>query len=167
MVGAMKAGPILVGVVMGSKSDWESMKNAADTLKSLGITYEARVLSAHRAPQELHTWLHGLVARGCKVVIAGAGGAAHLAGVCASQLVIPVIGVPMMTKSLGGMDSLLSTAQMPKGIPVATVAIGDGGAANAAFLAAQILALSNPKLAAALLKKRADDQAKIAAETLE
>lgn len=158
---------IQVAIVMGSKSDWESMKNAADALKSFGIAHECRVLSAHRAPTELHTWLHGLEARGCKVVIAGAGGAAHLAGVCASQLVIPVIGVPMMTKSLGGMDSLLSTAQMPRGIPVATVAIGDGGAANAGFLAAQILALSDTKLAQKLKAKRADDEAKIAAETLE
>ncbi|MES2154389.1 MAG: 5-(carboxyamino)imidazole ribonucleotide mutase [bacterium] len=166
MVAAAKKS-IQVAVVMGSKSDWDSMKNAADTLAAFGISYEARVLSAHRAPQELHAWLAGLAARGCKVVIAGAGGAAHLAGVCASQVVIPVIGVPMMTKSLGGMDSLLSTAQMPKGIPVATVAIGDAGAANAAFLAAQILALSDKKLAAALAAKRADDQAKIAAERLE
>ena len=158
---------IQVAIVMGSKSDWESMKNAADTLKALGIPYEARVLSAHRAPQELHTWLAGLDARGCKAVIAGAGGAAHLAGVCASQVVLPVIGVPMLTKSLGGMDSLLSTVQMPKGVPVATVAIGDGGAANAAFLAAQILATSDAKLADTLRKRRADEQAKIAAEKLE
>ncbi|MCA1818834.1 MAG: 5-(carboxyamino)imidazole ribonucleotide mutase [Halobacteriales archaeon] len=164
----MSAPPrIQVVVVMGSKSDWETMKNAADTLKSLGITHESRVLSAHRAPDELHKWLHALPARGCQVVIAGAGGAAHLAGVCASQTVLPVLGVPMQTKSLGGMDSLLSTAQMPKGIPVGTLAIGEAGAANAAYLAAQILALNDSNLAATLKKKRLDDQAKIAAETLE
>src|ERR1051326_4993649 len=133
------------------------MKNAAATLKALGITYEARVLSAHRAPDELHAWLHGLPARGCQAVIAGAGGAAHLAGVCASQTVLPVLGVPMLTKSLGGMGSLLSTAQMPKGIPVGTLAIGEAGAAHAAFLAAQILALHDANLGATLKKKRLDD----------
>lgn len=158
---------IQVAIVMGSKSDWECMKNAADTLKTFGITYEARVLSAHRAPQELHTWLAGLEARGCKAIIAGAGGAAHLAGVCASQVVLPILGVPMLTKSLGGMDSLLSTAQMPKGVPVGTLAIGDAGAANAAILAAQIIALGDPALTAALKKRRADEQAKIAKEVLE
>jgi 5-(carboxyamino)imidazole ribonucleotide mutase len=158
---------IQVALVMGSKSDWECMKNAADVLKAFGVPYEARVLSAHRAPDELHKWLHALPARGCQVVIAGAGGAAHLAGVCASQTVMPVLGVPMLTKSLGGMDSLLSTAQMPKGIPVGTLAIGDAGAANAAFLAVQILALAQPKLAAALKQRRADEQAKVAAEKLE
>jgi len=158
---------IQVAVVMGSKSDWETMKGAADTLKALGITYEARVLSAHRAPEELHKWLHELPARGCQIVIAGAGGAAHLAGVCASQTALPVLGVPMQTKSLGGMDSLLSTVQMPKGIPVGTLAIGEAGAANAAFLAAQILALHDTNLSATLKKKRLDDQAKVAAEKLE
>jgi len=158
---------IQVAIVMGSKSDWDVMKNAADTLKALGITYEARVLSAHRAPDELHKWLHDLPGRGCQALIAGAGGAAHLAGVCASQTILPVLGVPMQTKSLGGMDSLLSTVQMPKGIPVGTLAIGEAGAANAAFLAAQILSLHDQNLAASLKKKRLDDQAKIAAEVLE
>jgi 5-(carboxyamino)imidazole ribonucleotide mutase len=158
---------IRVAVVMGSKADWDAMKAAADTLKAFGIPHEARVLSAHRAPQELDKWLSGLEARGCRVVIAGAGGAAHLAGVCASRLTIPVLGIPMATKSLGGLDSLLSTVQMPRGVPVATLAIGEGGAANAAFLAAQILALNDPELAAALRKRRTDEQAKIAAEKLE
>lgn len=158
---------IQVAVVMGSKSDWDTMKHAVDTLKALGVTCEARVLSAHRAPDELHKWLHELPARGCQAIIAGAGGAAHLAGVCASQTILPVLGVPMLTKSLGGMDSLLSTAQMPRGIPVGTLAIGEAGAANAAFLAAQMLALHDPNLAASLKKKRLDDQVKIAAERLE
>jgi 5-(carboxyamino)imidazole ribonucleotide mutase len=158
---------VAVAIVMGSKSDWETMGQAAETLKGLGIAYEARVLSAHRAPAELRKWLAGLEGKGVQVLIAGAGGAAHLAGVCAAELSLPVLGVPMQSKALNGMDSLLSTVQMPKGVPVGTLAIGEAGAANAALLAAQILALHDAGLRKKLTDRRAAEQAKIAAETLE
>ena len=136
----------LVGIVMGSKSDWEVMKLVADTLDALGVPYEKRVLSAHRTPDQTLEWASTAEARGLKVIIAGAGGAAHLAGVCAGKTLLPVLGVPMQTKSLGGLDSLLSIVQMPGGVPVGTLAIGSAGATNAALLATQILALSDPAL---------------------
>jgi len=133
----------LVGVVMGSRSDWETMSNAVQTLEKLGIEVETRVLSAHRTPDELAEWAAGAQGRGMRVVIAGAGGAAALPGAVAAKTALPVLGVPMESKSLGGLDSLLSMAQMPAGIPVGTLAIGRAGAVNAALLAAAILAVSD------------------------
>ena len=133
----------LVGVVMGSRSDWETMSNAVQTLEKLGIEAETRVLSAHRTPDELAEWAAGAQGRGMRVVIAGAGGAAALPGAVAAKTALPVLGVPMESKSLGGLDSLLSMAQMPAGIPVGTLAIGRAGAVNAALLAAAILAVSD------------------------
>jgi len=149
----------LVGIVMGSTSDWEVMQHAAKQLEAFGVAYEARALSAHRTPAELEAWVGTLAAGGAKCFIAGAGGAAHLAGVVASKTTLPVLGVPMPSKHLQGMDSLLSTVQMPKGIPVATFAIGDAGAANAALFAVAMLALEDEKLAAqlqAFRRKQAD-----------
>ncbi|HVR89138.1 MAG TPA: 5-(carboxyamino)imidazole ribonucleotide mutase [Candidatus Limnocylindria bacterium] len=139
---------VQVGIVMGSNSDREIMAVAEETLTGLGITFETRVLSAHRTPDELHDWARGLAPRGVKVVIAGAGGAAHLAGAVAANVTLPVIGVPLASPNAiaGGLDALLSTVQMPRGVPVATVAIGEAGAANAAILAAEILALSDDAL---------------------
>src|SRR5947209_18403683 len=131
---------------MGSQSDWETMRNAAQMLEQLGIPHEARVLSAHRTPDQLLEYAAGAEARGLKVLIAGAGGAAHLAGVIAAKTTLPVLGVPMESKALHGMDSLLSIVQMPAGIPVGTLAIGPPGATNAALLAAAILALADAPL---------------------
>ena len=142
----MKKNDILVSIVMGSKSDADTLKDASSVLKSFGIGCEMRVISAHRTPQVAHEFGTGAKARGIRVIIAGAGKAAHLAGVMASLTTLPVIGVPMTTSDLGGLDSLLSTVQMPGGIPVATVAIGKAGAKNAALLAVAILALSDKKL---------------------
>ena len=136
-----------VGIVMGSSSDWEVMKEAAQQLKDFGIAYEARALSAHRTPAELASWIEDMERRGCKAFIAGAGGAAHLAGVVAAQTLVPVLGVPIPSKYLKGLDSLLSIVQMPKGIPVATFAIGEAGAANAGLFAVAMLALNDPALA--------------------
>jgi len=136
-----------VGVIMGSKSDWPTMERAAALLDELGVSYEVEVVSAHRTPDKLFTYAKGAKARGLKVIIAGAGGAAHLPGMAASQTTLPVLGVPIESQALKGMDSLLSIVQMPAGIPVATLAIGKAGAANAALLAAQILALSDAALA--------------------
>jgi 5-(carboxyamino)imidazole ribonucleotide mutase len=135
-----------VGIVMGSKSDWETMRHVAETLDKLGVGYEKRVLSAHRTPDQTIEWAKTAESRGLKLIIAGAGGAAHLAGVCASKTLLPVIGVPMQSQALHGLDSLLSTVQMPAGVPVATVAIGQAGATNAALLAVQILSLSDSDL---------------------
>ena len=137
---------IQVGLIMGSQSDWSTMKEAADILSELGVTYETKIVSAHRTPDRL--WEYGNTAekRGLKVIIAGAGGAAHLPGMIASKLNLPVVGVPVKTSSLNGMDSLYSILQMPRGYPVATMAIGAQGAANGGLLAAQIIALSDPKL---------------------
>jgi 5-(carboxyamino)imidazole ribonucleotide mutase len=140
----------MVGVVMGSASDWDVMKAAAEQLKAFGVPYEARALSAHRTPEALQQWITGLEGRGAACFIAAAGGAAHLAGVVAAQTTLPVLAVPMPSKHLGGLDSLLSMVQMPKGIPVATFAIGDAGAANAALFAVAILALEDADLAARL-----------------
>jgi len=144
-----------IGIVMGSTSDWEVMQEAAKQLKDFGIGYEARALSAHRTPAELDTWIKDLQARGCKAFIAGAGGAAHLAGVVAAQTQLPVLGVPIPSKYLKGLDSLLSMVQMPKGIPVATFAIGEAGAANAALFAAAMLAVNDAALAERLRAFRA------------
>ena len=136
-----------IGIVMGSTSDWEVMKQAAQQLKDFGIAYEARALSAHRTPAELEAWIKDMEKRGCKGFIAGAGGAAHLAGVVAAQTLLPVLGVPIPSKYLKGLDSLLSMVQMPKGIPVATFAIGEAGAANAGLFAVAMLTLGDPALA--------------------
>ena len=155
----------LVNILMGSKSDWEVMKNASDTLKDFGVAHEARVLSAHRTPKETAEYISGAEGRGVEVVIAAAGGAAHLAGVCAAHTLLPVLGVPMESK-LNGLDSLLSTAQMPGGIPVGTLAIGKAGATNAALLAIAILANKNPELRGKLKKFREDQATKILGEKL-
>ncbi|MDD1783989.1 5-(carboxyamino)imidazole ribonucleotide mutase [Enterovibrio sp. ZSDZ35] len=135
-----------VGIIMGSKSDWPTMKNAADMLDHFGIAYETRVVSAHRTPQLLAEYANSAASRGLKVLIAGAGGAAHLPGMTAAFTSLPVLGVPVQSKALKGMDSLLSIVQMPKGVAVGTLAIGDAGAANAGLLAAQILATSDDAL---------------------
>ena len=137
-----------VGIIMGSTSDWPTMKNAADMLDKFGITYETRVVSAHRTPQLLADYASNAASRGLKVIIAGAGGAAHLPGMAAAFTSLPVLGVPVQSKALKGLDSLLSIVQMPKGVAVGTLAIGDAGAANAGLLAAQILATYNPELMA-------------------
>jgi len=139
-----------VGIIMGSRSDWDTMKHATEILKELGIAFETKVVSAHRTPQRLITYATGAKARGIKVIIAGAGGAAHLPGMIASMTMLPVLGVPIETRALKGLDSLLSIVQMPGGVPVGTLAIGESGAKNAALLAAAILALSDPKAASAL-----------------
>lgn len=137
----------LVAIIMGSQSDWATMKHAADMLKVLDIAYEARIISAHRTPERLFSFSKGAKAAGFQVIIAGAGGAAHLPGMAASMTSLPVLGVPVESKALSGQDSLLSIVQMPGGIPVGTLAIGKPGAINAALLAASILALANPELA--------------------
>src|SRR6185436_5543073 len=136
----------LVGVIMGSKSDWDTMQKAVDVLAEFGIAYEAEVVSAHRTPVRMAEYGTTAVARGLEVIIAGAGGAAHLPGMIASHTILPVIGVPVQSAALNGLDSLLSIVQMPKGIPVATVAIGASGAANAGLLAVAMLATSRPEL---------------------
>jgi 5-(carboxyamino)imidazole ribonucleotide mutase len=138
---------IEVGIIMGSQSDWATMKDAAAMLDELGIPYEARIVSAHRTPDRLWTYGKTAVERGLKVIIAGAGGAAHLPGMMASKTRVPVIGVPVQTRALSGVDSLYSIVQMPRGFPVATMAIGAAGAANAGLMAAGILALNDPALA--------------------
>ena len=140
----------LVGLIMGSKSDWETMQNAADTLLALGVPYEVRVVSAHRTPDLMFEYAETAIDRGLEVIIAGAGGAAHLPGMVAAKTVLPVLGVPVKSRALKGMDSLLSIAQMPAGIPVATLAIGDAGATNAALLAASILGIKYPQVRRAL-----------------
>jgi 5-(carboxyamino)imidazole ribonucleotide mutase len=146
----------VVGIVMGSASDWETMKPAAKILEEFGVAYEAKAMSAHRTPAAVMAWTGAAKGNGMKVIIAAAGGAAHLAGVVAAHTTLPVLGVPMPSKHLGGLDSLLSTVQMPKGIPVPTLAIGEAGAANAALAAVAILALSD----AAIDKKLQDFRAK-------
>jgi 5-(carboxyamino)imidazole ribonucleotide mutase len=153
----------LVGIIMGSTSDWETMKNAADVLDRLGVPHEVRVVSAHRTPDLLFEYAAGAKARGIEVIVAGAGGAAHLPGMCASKTSLPVLGVPVQSKALNGMDSLLSIAQMPAGIPVGTLAIGNAGATNAGLLAAAILANKYPAIGAALEKFRAEQTAKVLA----
>jgi 5-(carboxyamino)imidazole ribonucleotide mutase len=140
----------VIGIVMGSTSDWETMKAAAKVLEEFGVSYEAKAMSAHRTPHAVGEWASGAAKAGKKAIIAAAGGAAHLAGVVAAHTTLPVLGVPMPSKHLQGLDSLLSTVQMPKGIPVATFAIGEAGAANAALFAVALLALSDKAMASKL-----------------
>jgi 5-(carboxyamino)imidazole ribonucleotide mutase len=139
-----------VGLIMGSKSDWDTLKAAAEILDALGVPYEAKVVSAHRTPKRLYEYAHSARERGLKVIIAGAGGAAHLPGMTAAMTPLPVLGVPVKSRDLKGLDSLLSIVQMPRGVPVGTLAIGEAGAANAALMAAAILALSDEALAGRL-----------------
>ncbi len=141
---------VKVGIIMGSQSDWPTMKYAAEVLEQLGVRFESRVVSAHRTPQRLYDYASGARARGLKVIIAGAGGAAHLPGMIASLTPLPVFGVPVESKALSGLDSLLSIVQMPAGVPVGTLAIGRAGAVNAALLAAAVVALDDPGVATAL-----------------
>lgn len=159
----------LVGVIMGSKSDWETMKHTVETLKQLGITYEVNIISAHRTPERAFEYASTAEERGLEIIIAGAGGAAHLPGVIAAQTILPVLGVPMQTQTMGGLDSLLSIVQMPAGIPVGTLAIGRAGAVNAALFASAILALKYPEIkerlrayrkaqTEAVLKSRIEDE---------
>ena len=143
-----------VGLIMGSQSDWATMKHAADTLEALGVPFEARIVSAHRTPRRMANYAEGAQKRGLKVIIAGAGGAAHLPGMTASMTALPVLGVPVESAALKGMDSLLSIVQMPAGIPVGTLAIGRSGAINAALLAASIVGLGDAKIAASLAQWR-------------
>jgi 5-(carboxyamino)imidazole ribonucleotide mutase len=137
---------VLISIIMGSKSDWPTMKNAADILDDFGVAYEAKIVSAHRTPDLLFEFAKAAESRGIEVIIAGAGGAAHLPGMCASQTVLPVLGVPVESRALKGLDSLLSIAQMPAGVPVGTLAIGEAGAKNAALLAISIVANTRPPL---------------------
>ena len=150
-----------VAIIMGSRSDWPTMKAAADSLDELGVAYEAKVVSAHRTPDRLYDFARGAKAAGVKVIIAGAGGAAHLPGMAASMTELPVLGVPVKSKALDGVDSFLSIAQMPAGIPVGTLAIGEAGARNAGLLAAQILALSDEALAGRIAAFRAKQTASV------
>jgi len=159
------ASKAVVGIIMGSRSDWETMANAAQMLDSLGVPYEAKVVSAHRTPDLLFQYAETARDRGLKVIIAGAGGAAHLPGMCAAKTTLPVLGVPVQSKSLKGLDSLLSIVQMPAGIPVATLAIGAAGATNAALLAASILANGDARLAQRLEAFRAQQTAKVLDDT--
>jgi 5-(carboxyamino)imidazole ribonucleotide mutase len=155
-----------VGIIMGSSSDWETMRHAAVTLDSLGVAYEAKVVSAHRTPKRLYDYAHSARERGLRVIVAGAGGAAHLPGMTASMTSLPVLGVPIESQSLKGMDSLLSIVQMPAGVPVGTLAIGRPGAVNAALLAAAILADGDEALAARIARFR-EEQTSSVAETPE
>ncbi|HXB67496.1 MAG TPA: 5-(carboxyamino)imidazole ribonucleotide mutase [Candidatus Acidoferrales bacterium] len=156
----------LVAVIMGSKSDWEVMRQADEMLAKFEIPHECRVLSAHRTPAQTAEYVSAAESRGIAVIIAAAGGAAHLAGVCAAHTILPVLGVPMESASLKGLDSLLSTVQMPAGIPVGTLAIGPAGARNAALLAVAILAVSRPALRDRLRQFRAEQSEKVLRETL-
>ena len=159
----MKVGeaPILVGIIMGSRSDWETMREASATLAALDIAHECKVVSAHRTPDRLYQYAKGAADRGLKCIIAGAGGAAHLPGMAAAMTRLPVLGVPVQSKALDGMDSLLSMVQMPAGIPVGTLAIGKAGATNAALLAAAMLATSDDALAQRLDAYRAAQTASV------
>jgi 5-(carboxyamino)imidazole ribonucleotide mutase len=157
----------LVGVIMGSKSDWETMKAAADTLAQFGVAHECRVVSAHRTPDWMVEYATSAVDRGLQIIIAGAGGAAHLPGMVAGHTLLPVIGVPIQSRALNGLDSLLSIVQMPAGVPVATMAIGRAGATNAALLAVSILGAAQPQLRAALEQFRQQRAAEVLHEVLE
>jgi 5-(carboxyamino)imidazole ribonucleotide mutase len=157
----------LVGILMGSKSDWETMRHAAETVARFGVPCECRVISAHRTPTQHAEYATTAESRGLQVIIAGAGGAAHLAGVTAAQTILPVLGVPIESQALKGMDSLLSTVQMPGGIPVGTLAIGKAGATNAALLAVAILAISRPALRDQIREFREEQAQKVLRETLE
>jgi len=152
---------VQVGVVMGSRSDWPTMKAAADILSALGVAHEARVVSAHRTPDRLFAYAEAAAPRGLRAIIAGAGGAAHLPGMLAAKTRVPVLGVPVQSRALNGLDSLLSIVQMPKGVPVATFAIGEAGAANAALFAAAMLATTDAVLAARLVAWRAAQSAAV------
>ena len=156
--------PPLVGIIMGSRSDWETMRAAAERLRELEVVHETRVVSAHRTPERMFAYARDAAGRGLKCIIAGAGGAAHLPGMVASLTPLPVLGVPVRSRALAGLDSLLSIVQMPAGVPVATFAIGEAGAANAALFAAAMLALSDPALAARLADWRARQTAAVAEE---
>ena len=156
----------LVGVIMGSKSDWETMSQAAGILAEFGVPHEARVVSAHRTPQWMAEYAASAASRGLEVIVAGAGGAAHLPGMVAAHTVLPVIGVPVQSAALNGLDSLLSIVQMPKGVPVATVAIGSAGAVNAGLLAVAILATSRPELRSKLQQYRDQMTADVRAASL-
>jgi len=158
---------VLVGVIMGSKSDWDTMKQACDVLAEFGVPHEKRVMSAHRTPDLAAEYSKTARERGLEIIIAGAGGAAHLAGVIAAHTTIPVLGVPIQSKALNGMDSLLSTVQMPAGIPVGTLAIGPAGAKNAGLLAVSILSLSRPEIAKKLDQFRSKQAKKVLEETLD
>jgi 5-(carboxyamino)imidazole ribonucleotide mutase len=160
----VKNAPAQVAVIMGSQSDWATMRHAAETLDSLKIPYEKKIVSAHRTPERLYAFARGAREAGFKVVIAGAGGAAHLPGMTAAMTPLPVFGVPVESKALSGHDSLLSIVQMPAGVPVGTLAIGKAGAVNAALLAAAVLALSDEKLARRLDQWRAEQTGKVAEE---
>lgn len=150
-----------IGIIMGSLSDWPTMKRAADVLEELKVAYEAKVVSAHRTPDRLYEYAKTAKSRGLMVIVAGAGGAAHLPGMVASMTTLPVLGVPVVSKALAGQDSLLSIVQMPAGVPVGTLAIGEAGATNAGLLAAQIIALSDPELAKRLEELRAKQTASV------
>ncbi len=156
----------LVGIIMGSRSDWPTMEEAANILDELGIPYEKEIVSAHRTPDKLYSYAKGAADRGLKVIIAGAGGAAHLPGMAASKTHLPVLGVPVKSSSLSGMDSLLSIVQMPRGIPVGTLSIGAAGATNAAILAARILALQDPAIGEKLEARRAANEAQVLEDEL-
>jgi 5-(carboxyamino)imidazole ribonucleotide mutase len=145
-----------VAIIMGSRSDWPTMKGAAEALEGLGVSFEVKIVSAHRTPERLYSFARGAKAAGYKVIIAGAGGAAHLPGMTASLSDLPVLGVPIQSKALNGLDSLLSIVQMPAGVPVGALAVGEAGSRNAGLLAAKILALSDPALAERLTAARAD-----------
>ncbi len=151
----------LVGIVMGSTSDWDIMKGAAEICREFGIPFDTQALSAHRTPIELENWIEEMEKQGCKAIIAGAGGAAHLAGVVASRTILPVFGVPMPSKYMKGMDSLLSTVMMPRGIPVSTHAIGEAGAVNAALAVMAVLALSDTTVREKLIAFRAKQSEKV------
>ena len=151
-----------VGIIMGSRSDWETMRHAADALEALGVVYEAKVVSAHRTPKRLYDYATSARDRGLKIIIAGAGGAAHLPGMAASMTTLPVLGVPVESQALSGLDSLLSIVQMPAGVPVGTLAIGKAGAINAALLAASVLALQDPALAQRLDAQREEQTRSVA-----
>ena len=153
-----------VGIIMGSRSDWDTMRHAGETLEALGVAFETRVVSAHRTPDLLFEYAEQAVERGLKVIIAGAGGAAHLPGMTAAKTRLPVLGVPIQSKALSGMDSLLSIAQMPAGIPVGSMAIGKAGAVNAALLAAAILATTNDDVASALNEFRKNQTGRVLAD---
>ena len=165
LVASTKEKPI-VSILMGSKSDWEVMRLASETLTQLGIAHECRVISAHRAPDTLFEYVSHAESRGLRVMIAGAGGAAHLPGVIAAKTTLPVLGVPMQSKALQGLDSLLSIVQMPKGVPVATLAIGEAGSINAALFAAAILSLSDPTVKKRLEHYRKKQTQKVLTEKL-
>ena len=156
-----------VGVIMGSRSDWPVLRHAAEMLEQLGVAYEAKVVSAHRTPDRMYAFAKGAQAAGVKVIIAGAGGAAHLPGMTAAKTRLPVLGVPVQSKALNGLDSLLSIVQMPRGVPVGTLAIGEAGAVNAGLMAAAIVALSDPQVADRLEAFRAAQTERVLAEKLD